>query len=563
MPVRTTLRVSTPSTTWALALTVSVAVLHTAGADDGGLALTLRSRVDARGLGTCRVIETPSNWQPARTAAIVCDVWDLHHCLNAVRREVDMAPRMDALLKALRARGVLIIHAPSECMDSYKGHPARERARSTPRSKSLPADIATWCKRIPAEEQAAYPVDQTDGGEDDDPAEHAAWQARLSAAGRNPGLPWKSQTPLLGIDSDRDLISDDGAEIWSALEARGIDKVMLMGVHTNMCVLGRPFGLRQMAKNGKTVVLVRDMTDTMYNPARAPFVSHFTGTDRVVEHVERFVCPTVTSDQVLGGEPFRFSTDRRPRVVFLIAEDEYKTETTLPPFAARHLGKDFAVRFVFDAPGDKNALTGAGAIAEADVLVVSARRRVFPTEQLAAVRRHVATGKAVVGIRTASHAFSLRDKAEVPAGHESWPEFDAQVLGGHYTNHHATGPNVAVTPSSPSSGSTGAFLILTGVDVSGPNALHGSGSLYKVSPLAASTTPLLTGTIPGQPPEPLAWTNLTAAGGRVFYTSLGHEADVAQPAFQRLLRNAIVWAAGLPVADSAETSSIDPIPFPK
>ena len=35
-----------------------------------------------------------------------------------------------------------------------------------------------------------------------------------------------------------------------------------------MCVLGRPFGLRQMAKNGKNVVLMRDMTDTMYNPAK-------------------------------------------------------------------------------------------------------------------------------------------------------------------------------------------------------------------------------------------------------------------------------------------------------
>jgi hypothetical protein len=58
------------------------------------------------------------------------------------------------------------------------------------------------------------------------------------------------------------------------LESRRIDNVILMGVHLNMCVSGRPFGLRQMAKNGKHVVLMRDMTDTMYNPARWPFVSH-------------------------------------------------------------------------------------------------------------------------------------------------------------------------------------------------------------------------------------------------------------------------------------------------
>src|SRR5262249_37315938 len=154
----------------------------------------------------------------------------------------------------------------------------------------------------------------------------------------------------------KDLISDDGVEIWSALEDRGITHVLLMGVHTNMCVLGRPFGLRQMAKNGKTVALVRDLTDTMYNPRRAPFVNHFTGTDRVVEHVARFVAPTVTSSQVLGGEPFRYTTDRRPRVVFLVAEDEYKTETPLPPFAAAQLGPEFSVSFVYDTPDDKNRL---------------------------------------------------------------------------------------------------------------------------------------------------------------------------------------------------------------
>ena len=90
-----------------------------------------------------------------------------------------------------------------------------------------------------------------------------------------------------------------------------VSNVILLGVHTNMCVLGRPFGLRQMAKNGKTVVLMRDMTDTMYNPRSAPFVSHFRGTELIIEHIEKFVCPTVTSDQVLGGKPFRFKNDDR------------------------------------------------------------------------------------------------------------------------------------------------------------------------------------------------------------------------------------------------------------
>src|SRR5262249_11941878 len=154
---------------------------------------------------------------------------------------------------------------------------------------------------------------------DDDPAEHAGWAAKLAGKGRNPKAPWKSQTKLLTI-ADDDYISDSGEEIWSILEQRRIKHVVLLGVHLNMCALGRPFGLRQMARTGRAVDLMRDMTDTMYNPERAPYVSHFTGTDLMIEHVEKFVCPTITSDQLIGGVPFRFKEDRRPHVVFVIAE---------------------------------------------------------------------------------------------------------------------------------------------------------------------------------------------------------------------------------------------------
>jgi nicotinamidase-related amidase len=193
-------------------------------------------------------------------------------------------------------------------MEPYKDHPGRKRAVSAPKAKNLPAEIDKWCYKIPAEEKGKYPIDQTDGGEDDDPAEHEAWHAKLKAMGRNPKAPWKSQHAGITID-DRDAISDSGIEIWNLLASRGIDNVILVGVHTNMCVLGRPFGLRQMAKNGKNVVLMRDMTDTMYNPQKWPYVSHFKGTELIVEHIEKYVCPTITSDQVIGGLPFRFKGD--------------------------------------------------------------------------------------------------------------------------------------------------------------------------------------------------------------------------------------------------------------
>ena len=95
------------------------------------------------------------------------------------------------------------------------------------------------------------------------------------------------------------------------MQSRGIDNVILCGVHLNMCVLGRPFGIRQMVKLGKNVVLVRDMTDSMYSHQKRPFVNHFAGTDLVVNHVELHWCPSITSSDLTGKPPFRFKEDRR------------------------------------------------------------------------------------------------------------------------------------------------------------------------------------------------------------------------------------------------------------
>ena len=273
--------------------------------------LKLRSSEPAKTAGVPpKQVVQEETWEGSLTAVIVCDVWDYHHCLNAVRRLEEFAPRLDQVLKAARERGAIVIHAPSDCMPAYVDHPARRRALETPPAKPLPPDIQYWCSRLD-QEAGRYPIDQSDGGEDDDPQEHAAWAAKLKALGRNPGTPWQKQSALITIDAERDYISDRGDEVWSILERHGIRNVILTGVHCNMCVVGRPFGLRQMKRNGKNVVLMRDMTDSMYSPKSWPYVDHFTGHDLVVDYVEQQICPTITSDQLIGGKPFRWKGDER------------------------------------------------------------------------------------------------------------------------------------------------------------------------------------------------------------------------------------------------------------
>lgn len=524
-------------------LRASVALVVTFGvaagadaAESESLKLRLRSRTEtAEDSGRFHTVTRSENWNANQTAIIVCDMWDYHHCLNAVRRGTEMAPRMNDVLKKARDRGAIIIHAPSSCTATYKDHAARKRAQEVKRVNNLPIEIGKWCYKIPEEERGKYPIDQSDGGEDDDPKEHAEWAKKLASMGRNPKAPWKAQMAALEIDTKRDFISDNGEEIWSILERNDRKNVILLGVHTNMCVLGRPFGLRQMAKNGKNVVLMRDMTDTMYNPKMSPYVSHFTGTDLIVEHIEKWVCPTITSDQILAGKPFRFKKDTRPHVAIVIAEQEYRTNETLPPFALDHLGKEFKVSFVFANEKERNDLPGIDVLNDADVLLLSVRRRVLPPTQMAVVRKYLESGKPIVGIRTANHALLLRKQA-APEGFESWDTWDADIFGGSYTNHYGRGPEVAITVAD----NAESHAILKGVKA---DSIKGQGSLYVVNPLAKSTTPLLVGAIPEKAPETIAWTNRTTFGGKAFYTSLGHVDDFAQPEFRKLLANAVRWAA--------------------
>ncbi len=243
-----------------------------------------------------KVVEKTIQWDPRKTAIIICDMWDRHWCKGATERVSEMAPRMNETIKEARRRGVLIIHAPSDTMKFYADYPQQKRAQQAPRSNP-PPDVNKW-KSLNKDKEGPLPIDDSDGGCDDFPP----------CPG---GSPWTRQISTLEIKAE-DVISDNGEEVYNVLQQRGIDNVIIMGVHTNMCVLGRPFSIRQMVSLRKNVLLVRDLTDTMYNSRQRPFVNHFAGTDLVVGHIEKFWCPTISSADIVGGKPFRFANDTRP-----------------------------------------------------------------------------------------------------------------------------------------------------------------------------------------------------------------------------------------------------------
>ena len=221
-------------------------------------------------------------WKPEETAIIICDMWDKHWCEGATRRVAEMAPRMNEVIDKARRNGISIIHAPSGTMDFYKDYPQRSKMATTPHD-STSDFIKNWYYLNP-ERESVLPIDDRDGGCDTNPEPENV-------------VVWTRQIQDIEI-SHEDGISDSGKEINNYMIARGIKNVILMGVHINMCVLGRPFGIRAQVAQGRNVVVVRDLTDSMYNPEMPPYISHEEGTVLVIHHIEKFWCPSIDSNGI-------------------------------------------------------------------------------------------------------------------------------------------------------------------------------------------------------------------------------------------------------------------------
>jgi len=221
-----------------------------------------------------------------------------------------------------------------------------------------------------------------------------------------------------------------------------------------------------------------------------------------------------------GAAPESSASPKRLKVCLLSGCDTYHSEESLPPFQ-EYLEKNYPVDCVRIVKQGKDDLPGLESLETCDVAFVFIKRMGLKDGQLEQFKKYMTSGRPIVAVRTASHAV------------QTWLEFDKLVLGGNYKSHHPAGPvtTIGVTEGSAE------HPILAGVKL--PTA---GDSLYKNLGHADDIRVLLTGTIEGQPTEPIAWTR-EVNGGRVFYTSLGAEETFRDPAFRRMLANAIFWTA--------------------
>ncbi|MHC4179693.1 MAG: ThuA domain-containing protein, partial [Planctomycetota bacterium] len=212
---------------------------------------------------------------------------------------------------------------------------------------------------------------------------------------------------------------------------------------------------------------------------------------------------------VAGRAPTEGWSRRPLRVCLVSACPHYNSDQSLAVFQ-KYLQEKHKMKCSLVLSKKKDDLPGLENLDESDCLLLFARRMTIKGEQLERIKRYCARGGAIVGVRTASHAF------------QNWLEMDKEVFGGDYQGHFGnklTEVNIVEAAKD--------HPILAGVKPFGSR-----GTLYKNPSIAKDATVLLTGTFPGQT-YPVAWVGLRPmggrcscpaewAGGRVFYTSLGH-----------------------------------------
>jgi type 1 glutamine amidotransferase len=271
---------------------------------------------------------------------------------------------------------------------------------------------------------------------------------------------------------------------------------------------------------------------------------------------------------VLNG---REGPGKGKHVVLISGDEEYRSEETLPQLAkilATHHGFKCTVLFAIDPkdgtvnPDQRNNIPGLEALRTADLMVIFTRFRELPEEQMKHIVEYVESGRPIIGLRTATHAFAFRPNATY--ARYSWDSkewaggFGRQILGETWISHH--GDHGKQSTRGMIASENKEHPIVRGIkdgDIWGPTDVYGVRL-----PLPEGSEPLIMGQVlsgmkptdepvsgtKNNPMMPIAWIK-TYQGkdrtGRVFTTTMGASQDFESEGLRRLLVNACYWAVGL------------------
>src|SRR5436190_10201352 len=196
----------------------------------------------------------------AKVAVIAVDMWNWHWCKTSTMRVAALVPRMNVCLEELRKMGVQVFLCPTDVADNYVGTPMVEKVLAVP-PLAVPKAMKVECPSAP------------DGGGCTCGPGHRC-QGNYGWDGMHPDL-------IIGED---DLMPNDPEMLHAILQRKGITHLIFMGVHTQICLLGKSIGMRAMLEAGYQCFLARDLTDAhgKYDPEAKITPDLFT--EQVVQH---------------------------------------------------------------------------------------------------------------------------------------------------------------------------------------------------------------------------------------------------------------------------------------
>jgi len=269
------------------------------------------------------------------------------------------------------------------------------------------------------------------------------------------------------------------------------------------------------------------------------------------------------------------------RIVLISGDEEYRSEEALPQLArilACRNGFTCTVLFAIDpASGEINPdvrtnIPGLEALASADLMIIATRFRDLPDEQMAMIDDYVKSGRPIIGLRTATHAFNM--SAESAYQHYSWnfasehhPEwnggFGRHILGETWVAHHGDHGKQSTHGIVPDSAHE--HSIARGLHGESGTPPWGPTDVYRVGlPMVEGVTPIVLGQVldgmtedaaasttdKNSPMMPVAWARVMKNSGnvhgrRVFTTTMGAATDLLGAGTRTMLVNATYWALGL------------------
>jgi len=229
-------------------------------------------------------------WNASETAILVIDMWAFHGCQPAHLRSMEIARDINRAIMAARDLGVFIVHVPSSGVEEMWAEYPEQRERMMQSSRWCMSEEGCLSASLRHAGQSVEPLDDEPtlpiqgGGCDDGKTEAPTrWDDESHYQNRDIKI-----FPLDGL-------SDSANEIVGTFKRLGMKNVVVTGVHLNECILKRPFGIRQLLREGFNVVVARDLTDSLYDSRDPPYISHRAANHLMVKHVETYICCTISS----------------------------------------------------------------------------------------------------------------------------------------------------------------------------------------------------------------------------------------------------------------------------